>query len=231
MQRSGSTFSFNIARELLLRRGLVYQVTANSLQPSIENSNRSDHIILKAHDTDNFTIRLLQLGAIKSVCTVRKPEDSIASWMTVFGFSLKDSISHMQAWLNMYSLIRPYSLTLPYTQIEQNPAHAAWEIAKYICPDADVQEVSSIVRNYSRSRLKRMTDGLRRDDDGIKDIGFSYYDEQTFLHRGHVSGHRGQQAEDRIGLDAVRTIRDALHDWLDEEGNLINIGASNSADC
>lgn len=221
MQRSGSTFSFNIARELLEARGSVYQEPAYSLLPVIENSGDTSHLIQKAHDTDQFTIRLLELGAVKSICTVRKPEDAIASWMTVFHFSLSDSIGHMEGWLDMYRRIRYHSLIIPYRLIEQHPAHAAWEIAKYISPDASVEEVSIIVRKFSRRRVKAMTDILQLEGSGVKDIGFSYYDEKTFLHRRHVAGSVGQLAEDRIGKDAVVTIRDRLRSWIDNEGNLI----------
>lgn len=220
MQRSGSTFSFNIVREVLERRGSVYQEAAYSLLPVIANSGEADHIIQKAHDTDQATMRLLEVGAIKSICTVRKIEDAIASWMTVFGFGLSESISHMEAWLGMYRRIRHHSLTISYEEIEQHPARAAWQIAKYICPEIEVREVASTVRKFSRARVKAVTDALQLNSQGVKDLGFSYYDEKTFLHRGHVGVARGLCAEERIGNVATTAIRQAFRNVLDGEGNL-----------
>ncbi len=221
MQRSGSTFSFNIARELLEARGLVHKEPANSLISIIENSDCSDHVIQKSHDIDEMTIRLLRLGALKSVCSVRKPEDAIASWMTTFQFSLQDSITHMISWIGMFHRIRHQSLIIPYELIEKRPARAAWKISQYLCPDASVKEVSIVVRKFSRARVKGMTDTLQLDNDGIKDIGFSYYDENTFFHRRHVGKSVGQKAENIIGKDEVIIIRDSLRPWVDDEGDLI----------
>jgi hypothetical protein len=140
--------------------------------------------------------------------------------MNVFNFNINDSISHMKSWLHMYEQIHAHSLVVPYESIARSPAHAAWAIAKHVCPDVSVREVSEVVRRFSKARAKAMADALRREDSGIRDIGFSYYDERTFLHRGHVAGIPDQGAVDRIGQDAVTTIRQALHPWLDSDGNV-----------
>ncbi|HEX6409545.1 MAG TPA: hypothetical protein VFZ88_03030, partial [Sphingomicrobium sp.] len=103
MPRSGSTFSFNIARRLLEDRGSVYQEPTGDLLGAFERLGGAAHLLLKGHSADKVTLQLAQLGAMKVVCTVRKPADAIASWMTTFGFTLEQSLGHMEDWLRMFS--------------------------------------------------------------------------------------------------------------------------------
>jgi hypothetical protein len=64
MPRSGSTFSFNIARDLVERDGTVYQEPDSHLLDVVDRSAQSDHIVFKAHTADDTTIRLIQAGAV-----------------------------------------------------------------------------------------------------------------------------------------------------------------------
>lgn len=215
MPRSGSTFSFNIVREILSARGVIYQEASSDLCQVLDNSKRSDHIIQKAHTACDRTTKLIQVGAIKSICTVRKPEAAIASCMEVFDLPVEEAIHHMQAWLNMYAKISEYSLIVPYEMINFKPAHAAWMIANYICPDVEVQEIRNITRKFSKKKVKEIA-SMKKDDEGVVDLGFSYYDRETFFHRRHVSDKHDSNAIDRIGLDAVTTIRNHLKPWIDD---------------
>jgi hypothetical protein len=100
------------------------------------------HLLLKGHEADEVTLALTKLGAIKSICTVRKPEDPIASWMSTFSFTLEESIHAMSAWLRMFSVIRTYALIVPFDEIDREPRSAAWKIARYIFDDADEPAVA-----------------------------------------------------------------------------------------
>jgi len=92
MPRSGSTFSFNIARELLTARGTVHQASCSDLHPVLAAAPRVDHFLMKGHWPGDATINSIISGEARAVCTVRKPEDAIASWMTAFGFPLEQAI-------------------------------------------------------------------------------------------------------------------------------------------
>jgi hypothetical protein len=222
MQRSGSTFSFNVVRELLAQRGTIYQEPFPSAVSVVERSGNACHVLFKAHSADEFTLRLIELGAVKAVCTVRRPEDAIASWMETFGFQFNEAVAHMQEWLSMYARLRKHALVVPYEQIDRQPWRAALRIARHICPDARIMEVIRIARTHSKRNVKDMTDRLVNGMDNIQDISFSYYDTKTFFHRRHVSTLVSRPAADRIGKDAVLSIRRTLHAYIDEKnGNLL----------
>jgi len=73
MPRSGSTFSFNVAREILSLRGTVYHEYSHTLTEVVARSAGADHILWKDHSTDEASMRLIELGAASVICTFRKP--------------------------------------------------------------------------------------------------------------------------------------------------------------
>ena len=221
MQRSGSTFSFNIAREILLARGSVYQEPHPSIYSVIERSGNADHVILKAHAVDDFTCRMAQLGTLKVVCTVRKPEDAIASWIETFGFSLEDSIGRMRDWIEMFGRLKDHALIVDYDEIDLRPYKAGRRIARYISPDAGYFEIRRAVKRNTKAVVKEATDRIANEGDEVTDIGFSYYHSATFLHRRHVSSLVSRGAAERISAESVITIRRELSDLLDHDGHLV----------
>jgi hypothetical protein len=220
MQRSGSTFCFNVVREVLSRRGKVFQKPSNNIDEVYADYDGADHVILKAHSVETNTFKLIQSGAMKVVCTVRRPEDAIASWMETFNFSLDESIDHMRSWIEGFERILPYALVIPYEEIDRYPRHSAGRIAKHICSDASFAEIRRIARLYSKGEVKRVTDSLAMTDQGIQDLGFSYYDDRTFFHRRHVSSLISRPAAERIGSASVSQIRDQLRHVIRSDGHL-----------
>jgi Sulfotransferase domain len=220
MPRSGSTFSFNIARDILERRGNVYQEPDSHLLDVIERSSGSDHIVLKAHCADDLTIRLIHIGAVKAVVTVRKPEDAIASWMDTFGFSLDESIQHMTNWIEMFQRLQDRALIIPYDQIDRHPLRAVESIAGFLCGDVDPAEIADLAKRYSKERVKEFSDRIETSGACVKDIGFSHYDSKTFFHRRHVSTLHSQEATQRIGQELVFAIRRSLGRHVDRNGEL-----------
>ena len=79
MQRSGSTFVFNVAREVLSRSGRVYAEPSFSVPEVLIRSSGADHIILKSHIADDLLLSLTRHGAVKTFCTYRCVEDWMSS--------------------------------------------------------------------------------------------------------------------------------------------------------
>lgn len=220
MPRSGSTFSYNIVRELLSRRGTVRTEHDFDFVSLVKHESQADHLVLKAHEADGLVCRLVGLGAIKAICTVRKPEDAIASWMQTFGFDLDQSLDVMCKWLAMYAQIRRHALVIDYDQIDRHPVLAALRIRAFVDPGAGMLVSAAIARRYAKRAVAERTSAMRPDEKGVRDISFSYYDEKTFLHRRHVSGLISRPACEKIGNAAVSAIRARLAAWVDARGTL-----------
>jgi hypothetical protein len=220
--RSGSTFTFNVVRELLQKRGAVLQKSSENIEDVYSEYDGQDHILLKAHSAANVTFNLIRSGGIKVVCTVRRPEDAIASWMQTFDYGLEESIGHMKWWIGSFERIRPYALVVPYEQIDRRPLLAISRIAKHLCDDASLAEMRQIARLYSKDRVKLMADSLAVSDEGVQDLGHTYYDNRTFFHRRHVSSLVSRSASERIGVDSVSRIRNELGRLIRPDGHLVS---------
>ena len=97
MIRSGSTFAFNIARELLTLSAPVRAVSADSM-PNFEWSGQAQHLIIKSHIPDEGIVAAIAEGSAACICTVRRAEDAIASWVRTFDLSVEHGIEMIRRW-------------------------------------------------------------------------------------------------------------------------------------
>ncbi len=210
MPRSGSTFSFNVVREVLQRRGSVYQEPTPDPAAALSHAGQADHVIIKAHTLDSLGLSLIRTGAARAICSVRRIEDAIASWMETFGFTEEELIEAMRAWIGLYQHLRSQALTVPYEVIDRRPWRAAWLIGRHISATVGPVESWTIAHRFTKTRVKRLAETLDRTGQGVRDIGFSWYDETTFFHRRHVASLDSRPAEQRLSGEQLMRIRLAL---------------------
>jgi hypothetical protein len=210
MQRSGSTFAFNVAREALSRRGSLYQQASPDFRAALEAAGRVDHVLIKAHESGDLGVALARQSAMRVICTVRRLEDAVASFMEIFGASDLDAIEQMRRWLQLYARIREFALTIHYETLDSYPAFAARRIGRYLFSDYGWGEARKIAHRHSKMAVKERTDHLLREAAGVQDLGFSWYDKMTFFHRRHVSSLVSKRAEERISAEQLARIRSAL---------------------
>lgn len=218
MQRSGSTFSFNVLREVLEARGRVVSIPTNSLDEALREAGDCDHLIIKTHGPDGTIRALVEKGALPCVCTIRKPEDAIGSWMSTFGFQLDDSIRAMRDWIGWHRAVCHRVLNISYTDIEQAPLLTAWRIGRYFAENIGVREVVKIWAAYRKERVFDATREMLPEQDGVRKLTFSYYDQRTFFHRRHVSAIRARTARDTLDESQIELIRRQLAEFVDSDG-------------
>jgi hypothetical protein len=211
MPRSGSTFSFNVARDVLRARGSVYQEAPppNVLQ-ELDKAGDAEHVLLKIHQLDEEGVLLARYGGARVICTIRKPEDAVSSWMQTFDCSEEDSISVIREWLRLYIMLQPFALTISYRTVDLHPFIAARRIMRFLVPSVRLTEIWQSARRHAKAEVKKRTDTLSRDRRDVKDIGFSWYDADTFFHRRHVSSLKSYSALERLAPEQVERIRVAL---------------------
>jgi hypothetical protein len=211
MPRSGSTFSFNVAREILSARGSIYQESCEDVVGAVGRSGRADHVLVKAHDLDEPSLALARAGAMCIIMTVRRVEDAMASWFDAFGSVPEPmALDFMHHWIRLFQHLRTKALIIPYKQIDRRPWLAVRRIASAICPIVYPSEVLAITHRLSKATVKRQTDMLPIEAPSIVDIGFSHYDARTFFHRRHVSDLKSRPAEQRLPSERLETIRAAF---------------------
>lgn len=220
MQRSGSTFSFNIVRDLLQARGSVYQDVSKSVAEIALKHKDQDHLILKSHSADDVTIHLVNLGAIPTICTVRKPEDAIASWMGTFGFNLTDSIAEMIEWIKMYNRIKHTALIIDYDDVDNHTLATARRIANFICPDATAEEIEQTAARNSKKSVMELTSQMEVDGTVVRDASFTIFHTKNYYHKRHISSLKSRRATELLDENTIRTIRNELRDYIDHDGSL-----------
>jgi hypothetical protein len=213
MQRSGSTFVFNIVRELLSGSGKAYAEPSRSIQEVLGRSAGADHVILKSHVPDDLLIGLARHGAIKVFSTYRRVEDAVASLMEVFGFNVENSIARIRAWFKMYRRIRVCSLNIPYEVLRYRPEWIANKIRTHL-GIATAADVAAITRKYSRERVFAACHLMRESDPGVINMGTSLYHRDTFLHRRHVPSLRDRVAKRELPVDHLCRVRSELADEI-----------------
>jgi hypothetical protein len=206
MPRSGSTFSFNIARELLARRGSIYFEPTEEIERVIAQS-QADSTIIKNHNVSESGIELLKTGAMKGICTVREPIDAIESLMDIFGFDVDKSIYAFQLWVDSFNQFHDHVLVVPYKSIETSPTKVIIQIARHLGIMPGPIEVMRLRRKYNKKSVMKVSGELQHQAGKTTDLGFTYYDNQNFFHRRHV------RQEKRVSLDqeAISYIRQRLH--------------------
>jgi len=211
MPRSGSTFSFNVVREVLSARGAIYQEACEDVVGVVARSGGADHVLVKAHNLDEPSLALARVGAMRIIMTVRRVEDAMASWFDAFDAVPEPiALGVMQHWICLFQHLRTKALIIPYEQIDRRPWLAVWRIARSIRPIVYPSEVLAITRRLNKATVKQQTDTLSIDAEGVTDLGFSYCDNRTFFHRRHISDLKSRPAEQRLSPERLETIRAAL---------------------
>jgi hypothetical protein len=213
MIRSGSTFSFNVVREVLAQRGSVDFASANSIDRSIYSRSGDRHFILKTHAPDDDVLARIKDRSIKCICTIRRPDDAIASWIRTFASSIDQGIESIRHWLSWYVQVSDKVLTLNFHTVDQERRSAIEKIVEYIGTPCDQIFIDALEKKYEKSEVKRKYDALAPVEDTV-DMGFSYYHRQTFFHRRHVSCLDTRSAEEDLSPLQLDQIRSALQEYV-----------------
>lgn len=217
MPRSGSTFSFNIVREILSAEDRVLTMASDSFSEVISNWNGEKHVIVKSHTPDEALTKLILTGGCACICTYRRPEDALTSWIKVFGRDLSESLAFFERWMQWHRLVYEDSLNVPFSTIEMHPLKAILQIQRYITGRVRPLAALSLRHRYNKRLIFEETKKLERGVDTV-DIGFSYYDKTTFFHRSHVSLDGPIDPCRILSQEEIEIMRRRLSPYVDDRG-------------
>ncbi len=221
MPRSGSTLTYNIAREFLIERYTVDPVLSNSLPKNIDFAiDTKKAILLKSHSPDKDATDLIVTGRALCICSMRKPEDAIASWMNAFGFSFEESIQHFEHWIAWHSSIAELTLNVDFTEIEKNLVGLIEKIGRYLKCDVSSDGVSFISKKYSKEAMYTKYQKMAKNEsENIVDCGFSFYERDTLFHRRHVASLIPRRGSEILTRDQLEAFNARFARFLDGDGN------------
>ena len=155
MQRSGSTFCFNVAREILEKTGSVFSIATDNYVEAVKKSNKSDHILIKTHTPDEALSKLVNQDKIKCICSFRNPSNAIESWMSTFNFSFEDSIQYFSDWQTRFNKIKTKTLLIPFMFIDSFPLLATLLINKKLTGHYNPYYAIQIAKKYDKKTYSR----------------------------------------------------------------------------
>jgi hypothetical protein len=160
MIRSGSTWSFNAALELVRfvqpNRRVFGFYNENPAVLFAASRPRFSNLVIKSHVLDQSAYELCRVGAIKAIYTWRDPCDVVVSSMRMFGHSAEHWIGALRNALRVWSFHRATGTAciVSYESIIRAPLASVQSIACHLGVRIEPQQMGRIANAISLEQLK-----------------------------------------------------------------------------
>ena len=196
MPRSASTWSFNVAMELLRRTRPAerihggYEPDENVAKFLATAPADAVHIILKCHSLDAIGLALTRAGAAKVIYTWRDPADAIVSFQTMFSADFEEAFASIASSLELMRFHRRHgnALILEYEEITGKPVESVGRLAAYLGLEACAELIAEIAAQSSIERMRDKAEQLAAviERDRLVQHHQTVYDKETLLHVNHI---------------------------------------------
>lgn len=217
MPRSASTWSFNVAMEVLRQaadqrpvHGGYDECVARFLSQAPPTAR---YVVLKCHSLDSLGRTLVHMGRARVIYTRRNIADAVASFMQMWDGAFEEALVQIEASLELYALHRGSedALILDYGTIMDSPEQALQRIAAHLGVELEPHAVRQIMEATSFERMRERSEALKQS--GVRrDRSYgdnSLIDQDSLLHPGHIQdgtsgyGLRQLSAEQLAGIHSV----------------------------
>lgn len=170
MPRSGSTWSYNVCRQILDQAGMPLDPATGlygdggEIDEVVERGPAPGAALLvKCHIPGRRTVAAMKAGRLRNIYTYRDPRDAVASLRRTFGTSFKNAVRVMHRWLRFIDDVADLdgSLGIDYRQIETAPEGAITAIAETLGVELRPGRAAAIAAALGRDEMrKQATAGL-----------------------------------------------------------------------
>jgi len=227
MFRSGSTWSFNVAKSIICENNpnsTIFSEYNESIKNVINDKlDAFDNIILKCHRVDEFGKSMIRHGCVKVLYTYRNPMEIIVSGMQTFNQKFDDVLGTVKNSLEFLQFQKEYENTclISYNEIVSDPFMVVKRISKHIDINLDIGKLKKIDSCFERKKIKKLSDSLKKEDNNIIDVGFSYYNAENLFHRNYIRDENAILWEEFLSEEQKRIILDVLKPYVNEDGNYV----------
>jgi hypothetical protein len=231
MFRSGSTWSFNVCRELVqlaCKRQGQPLATCYFNQPDIEYFLRSRSVsslpgpvVIKAHLLGEVSWQWIQSDRARTVITIRDLRDCMASDMRFLSEGFEKSTERLVDCLKTIppALTCPNALVIPYEQMIAHTSEMIGRIAAHLGIEADGQEIREIDARTNMEASRKICQALREaPDSSLETVGAQKCDSRTLLHVNHVDSGKVGRWKDELSPEQVRILNQRFADWMPRLG-------------
>jgi hypothetical protein len=228
--RSGSTWSFNVCRQLgMLLAGARGEPFTSTYIGELELEQLvagyveklAGPTVLKAHAVGPVAVAAVRAGRVRAVCTFRDPRDCVASDLTFLGWpfdAVVRRVGENLAYLGYYRAAR-HALFVRYEEMIVDPLPQLARIAAHLGVDADDAELRRIDAATDLPSSRAVCAALA--DRPAEELVWSQthrVDPATQLHENHIHSGRVGRWRDELTADQQEQLTAAFHPWLVELG-------------
>ena len=240
MPRTGSMWTYNVARELLRRAGFRVMPEEVKLfdQDCIDYVNNG-----LIASSDPGTVFILKIHAPLSnlppdhlvITNIRDVRDVVMSYQRFMRVDFEKSLEACQLSLNTvnYYLAFPEAqcLTIRYDELTARPAKTVAYIADRLASGCNDDEADEIAAMFSKKKVRALTESkdrqYQRSLEGEKlpngeillsrpDGGVATIDRVTGFQSNHVSDYQDGDWRHSLSAEQIGAMEDAFGDWLEE---------------
>jgi Sulfotransferase domain len=222
MPRSASTWSFNVALELLRRTGAgsVHGDYDENAARFLKSAPPVSHLILKSHLTDPVAVTLAQVGAASVIYTWRNVADAVVSFMRMFEVEFDRAYAVIAESLDLYRRHRRSgsALILSYRDITDDHLNSVRRVADFLRLDASAAVIAEVDRLTALENVRRKVQEVGSLENGHRLLrrDKTPYDPETLLNVNHILD--GGTGYGRKALNASQLRQ--LDDLVEEKGPL-----------
>ena len=224
MPRSGSTWSFNVCRELLQSTFGQKKVVATYVGEgsqldnylSIHNEDDKIHILKFPYPTPLMS-KMMKQGRAKNIYTMRHPLAALASFKETFNPPFESAVKSIQASLKAADKWRndPGTLFVEFDTIFSNPREEILRIATHLDLEANGPLIDRITEKTSFDITRKIVQDLaQKPKEQLIQAGNSYYDPKTLLHLDHLPKGQARDWRSELTMEEQEFARQELAPWL-----------------
>jgi hypothetical protein len=207
LRGSGSTWVFNIVRELLIAargEGEVLGVFAEhrgELPDAAMMAGR--HVVIKSHSGTMSFDHDLRAAHADYILSIRDPRDAAISVHQRFGYPIESAvILVLNDCRRLSQLVGQGYLTLRYEDRFFDDPSAVQQIAARLGLAVSAPIIADIASRYASGAIKSFADTLENlPHERVQITGDDHYDRVTHIHRGHIGDMRSGKWRDRPALE------------------------------
>lgn len=220
MDRSGSTWIYNIVKDLLV--GTASDWRFFYLQENKIDETLSSHLddgkkyVFKFHEYTSFSSTLVDKGKAFVIYTQRDIRDVVSSLMSFnqqsFEETIKNNLDHIinrhKKWVECKNILR-----IEYGTIYNCPNAAIKLLVRDLNLEYDENTISNLTRKHSFDKVK-----LLQRSKNIKNQTKKLYNEKSLYHINHITDGRVGRFRDFLSSEQIAAIENIAIDYLLEEG-------------
>jgi hypothetical protein len=225
--RSGSTWSFNVCRQLFrqtykdgsvkLAIGYADGVPLDELIRA--NQDDSERIlIVKSHFPGAYAVDQIESGQLPNICTLRDPRDSFVSLNSYDEMTfdeIKDYVLKNLRYIDKYER-KDKSLFIDFEDMMANSLAAVGRIADYLKLNLSEEIILEVDEQTNIDSARKTMNGLsdRDGSDSVHKVRSHLVDNLTFIHEKHVQSAKSGRWKTELSQDEQRRVNEAFAPWL-----------------